>query len=294
MGDDQRPGRRRGAFQRVPPSPAQVEVTGGQRDRSDRRSRQLLAVATVFVALIVLAALRIMLAGHSDETSTPTQGPARAGLVGRTWLDPASNGTIAIYEHAMRIDDGCFAGLRALTVTDSTLVIGGRVGRQGLCGGAPGGPTPPTVHFDRVLSLGRLGWSLTGTQLHLSRSPSESLTLRAAGAAAAVGGHTWALNRVANANGELSGAFGSALFRISPDGALLAADLCTQLIGSATITDTTITFKDVHPTGTCSSATAATQAIDTALSGQVDYELRSNELFIDGQDNTLLIYVLSA
>jgi heat shock protein HslJ len=253
------------------------------------RTRSILAAAAI---VVLVAAFGAVLAKRSMTTSRPG---AASGITGTTWTDSASHGTVVFNEHAVNAFDGCSNGLRALTIGESSLTIGKPIGSQSTCGGTPGWPPPDVAHFDRVLSAGRLSWALVGDTLRLTNADGDVLELHATGPSLTVTGQKWALQRVSDSNGELSG-LGSALLTIDKGGAVHAGDLCTELSGSATVTDTTISFVDVQAGTPCIDPgfTPATRVIDSVLAGKITYVIRGDELILDGRGSDLLIYTPSS
>jgi hypothetical protein len=111
----------------------------------------------------------------------------------------------------------------------------------------------------------------------------------------------WTLERVSDANGTLPGSFTPGAYsaaRLSiAHGVVDAYDLCRRLTGSATVTDTTISFVDIQRTGgECSdpSSSAAGDVIDAVLVGTVAYQIRDTELILYGGGSRLLVYVAVA
>jgi heat shock protein HslJ len=274
------------------PLPTGVNILPRLQDQADGprwRTRSILAAAAI---VVLVAALSAVLARQSTTTSRP--GSA-SGITGKTWTDPASHGTVVFNEDSVNIFDLCHNGLRALTIGDSSLTIGKSIGRQSTCGGTPGWPPPDVAHFDRVLAAGRVTWALDGDTLRLTNADGDALELHATGPALAVTGQKWALERVSDAGSELSGSFGSALLTIEHGGAVHADDLCTDLSGSATVTDTAISFADMQAVKPCIDPgfTPATRVIDSVLSGTITYVIRGDELILYGRTADLLIYTPS-
>jgi heat shock protein HslJ len=251
------------------------------------RGRAILAAAA---SVLIIAALGAVLAPHTSKTSPSA---AASALTGVTWTDPASRSTVVFDEDSVRIDNGCEGGLRALTIGDDWLAIGEPIGMQSVCSPVSTWPPPDIAHFDRVLTAGRLTWVLTGDTLRLTNAKGESLDLRGGGPALAVTGQKWALERVLDdgSHGQQLLPGSSAAFMID-DGRVHASDLCSELSGSATVTDTTITFTDVQPDKACIDPgfTPATRVIDSVLSGTISYGIRGDELILYGEKGDLLTY----
>lgn len=251
----------------------------------------MLAIAT---CVAVVAALSVALAVHTTRKS---HLPAAAGgLLGVTWQGAEPVLMVVFTDHTLRIFDGCTNELSQVAIGDGVLDIGELIGPASTCTGSPGGPPPDIANFDDVVSSHHLSWQLTGDTLLLANNDGQSVDLHRPGAALSVTGRTWVLERFNDrADYSHEGDYGAARLYIN-DGTVRASDLCNDLTGSATVSDSTIGFTSVQSTGRrCMNHTrAVADVVDHVLSGMVGYVIRGDELILDGGANGLLIYTPSS
>jgi heat shock protein HslJ len=275
------------------PLPTGVDLLPGLRSPARGHAwRKRVVIVAAVAGVVIVAGVAALLANHAPKRSdVGSVGP----LGGVTWVDPVSGGTVVFNSDSVNIDDGCRSGLQVLTMGADWVQIGKPIGMQSVCGGTPGGPGPAVVHFDRVLT-GRLSWLRDGDGLTMIDAQGERLELHADGPAPAVVGQRWVLDRVVRRDNELSGDFSSAQLTIDEDGTVHADDLCGRLTGSASESDTTISFAGMHTEQPCLDPgfAPATSAIDSVLRGTIRYAMRGSQLFLYGQDGDLLIYTTAS
>jgi heat shock protein HslJ len=257
------------------------------------RLRPMLAVAA---AVLTVAVVSIVLALR------PTANHRAAGsaddLIGLDWQGDPPVIAMTFTDHTVRIFDGCTNELHQVTIGGGWLHIGDPIGESGACSGLayiPGAPPSPVDKFDQVVySHGDLTWQRSGDTLVLTNARGDTVELHTNGPALDVTGQTWGLSRYNDAREYSHSGSVAATLRIDQSGTVYASDLCHDLSGSATVTDTTITFSDMHGgNGACSdqASAAAAEVVDHVLSGTIDYTIRGDELILNGKDNGLLIYL---
>lgn len=240
--------------------------------------------------------------GHSTQpvrtvTGEPATHPAVATrpLIGVTWQGEERYVTLAFTDDTVRINDGCNNELRQVSIDDQGLDIGSSVGPGSTCTGRMVDEEPPDVaSFDKVTSSGHLSWQVTGDALLLTDPHGDTIRLRAAGPALSATGQDWSLDWLVDPRAySHEGDYRAARLYID-NGIVQATDLCDQLSGSATVTDAAIGFIKMHATkdNECPdpSSSAITSIIDHVLSGTVSYEIRGDELIVNGHGDGLLIY----
>lgn len=290
MNDDEL-GRHLGAALRERfPVPNDVDLRSRLERPTPSRSR-IRAQVAVALCVAAVAALSVVLALYVSKPS-PQPSAARP-LTGVTWQGAEPNLTVVFTDHTVRIYDGCTNELHELSVGADALDIGKLLGPAGVCGGALGWPPPVVANFDAVLSSHHLTWQRNGDRLLLTDHKGRSLELHVAGSALSLTGQQWVLQRYDDRR-EYSheGNFTAARLLIGQDGTVHADDMCNQLIGSATVTDTTVTFTDLHWTDhSCIDQTARSAAatVHLVLSGTTTYAIRGDELILYGRQG-LLIY----
>lgn len=148
--------------------------------------------------------------------------------------------------------------------------------------------------FDRVLS-GRSTWSRTGATLTVTKA-GAAVVLRPSGPAVALTAEHWILHQVAENKRFINGPFAAAPLFIGRDGTVHATDLCNDLSGTATMTNTAIDFRRLGGTQrACSINPKATTVIDAVLSARITYSIVNNRLSLYRSDKgDLLVYWLTA
>lgn len=275
------------------PVPTDVDLVS-QLNRPPIRSRtRLRVVAAAAASVAAVFAVSIVLALRGSNTSH--QPAAGAELIGITWQGA---GTVVFTDHTVRIFDGCSNELREVTIGDGVLDIGNLVGPGSVCSGTADGPPPDIVAFGTVMSSRHLTWQRTGDTLQLTNDNGQSVELQANGSALSATGQQWTLERYDDPRAYThEGNYQAARLLITADGTVHASDLCNDLTGTATVTDTTITFTDIRSTAhRCQAdpeAAAASTVIDQVLSGDTTYSIRGDELIIYGKERGDLIYTPS-
>lgn len=274
------------------PRPTDVDLLSRLDPRAAARWARLRVVIAVAACVSVVAALSIVLALHTSETS---HQPSAAGpLIGVTWQGSEPILTVVFTEHTVRVFDGCTNELREVTIGAGVLDIGQLIAPGGVCTGTPGGPPPEVANFDAVMASHHLTWQRNSDTLQLINDQGQGVELHAAGTALSMTGQQWALERYVDARGYgHEGNYSGARLLVGEDGTVHASDMCNDLTGSATVSDTTITFTDMHSTDqacTDDASTAVAGVVDRVLSGDVTYAIRGDELIINGQGQGLLIY----
>jgi heat shock protein HslJ len=204
----------------------------------------------------------LMLAACAESKHTPSA----AALIGLTWQGPG--GTVVFADHTARIFDGCTDELRQVAIGDGVLDLSSLLGNHDCLGRETGSGV-----FDRVLASSHLTWQRTGDTLQLTDDHGAVVELHSAGPAIYLADQDWGLESFVDLRDYEHGGDSAARLRID-NGTVHATDLCNELTGTATVTDTTITFTDMHSTDhVCpdTTSTAITEIIDHVLSGTVDY-----------------------
>lgn len=252
------------------------------------------AAAAIVAAVGVGVGIFASGSGHqpvaSGQRALPNQpSGTQSALQGVTWVNRATGVQVVFLADAVRLDDGCTNGLRALQVNGDQLSIGATVGPQSTCGGA-GAPAAPTTPDPRAVAEGRRfeqllhgtsTWSVNGDTLALSRPGVGSTTLTTNGKQApTILGGRWRLTGVTNREIDLA---------VTADGHFTASDDACGVSGTVTVTDLTMTFDTTGPP--CHAlGTPQTGRIDAFLSGTAQYSIHGNELIISkqGQPGSLL------
>jgi heat shock protein HslJ len=265
-----------------------VSPTGeGQgRRRNYRRIVAIAACVAVVVALSIFLALRVAKTSDGSSFAEP--------LVGLSWQGAEPILTVVFTDDSVRISDGCMSALREVSIGDGVMDIGKPMSPVAICSGNPGGPPADVAAFDAVLDSGHLTWERNGDTLLLANSDGKRVELHVAGTALSLTDQEWALDWFTDSRSEShEGDYTAARLLIGSDGAVQASDLCNELVGSATVTDTAITFTDLTSTGRACIDQAATKvavAVDQVLSGDVAYSIDGDKLIISGGQRGLLIY----
>lgn len=255
-----------------------------------RFGKVIAAVASVMTVAVVGFALAV-----HDPTNTAQPGSADA-LTGVTWVGSEPTLTVVFTDHSARIFDGCSNTLRQLTIGDGGLDLREPIGKNSVCSGTPGGPPPAVAKFDRVLSSDHLSWQRTGGTLRLTNIDGDTVQLHISGSALTVSNRSWTLERFNDFNGYSHEADHTRARLTIDHGSVYANDMCRDINGSATVTDTTIAFADVHRAdGACAGPTEQSVAdvVDHVLSGTITYTIRGDELILYGRGIGLLVYTLS-
>jgi hypothetical protein len=277
------------------PAPQEVDLLGGlaaPRDRREHRARVLLAVAAT-VLVVVGVAVGYAVATHQRG---PTDQHAGARIIGITWKASIGFGTAVFTQHTVSLDDGCDNALYRLTISPHHFRIGKAIGARSVCLPAPGGP-PGEERFDQVMH-GRVKWARAGDKLLITNRSGVSLAFHNSGPAPELEGQDWVLTRVIDEHGgDLSGSFDAAHLRID-HGQVRATDLCGTATGTASTTDTTITFHATHFTTQPASCTTSTKpignaTIDVMLSGADTYRLSNHDMLFLWRGDRGLVYKIS-
>ena len=223
--------------------------------------------------------------------------PGAGPLIGVTWQGAEPFLTVVFTDHTVRLFDGCTNELREVAISDGVLDVGELIGQASTCTGTAGGPPPDIASFDDVVFAHHLTWQLNGDALLLATSGGKSVSVHRAGAALTVTGQAWVLERFNDrADYSHEGDYSAARLFIN-DGSVQASDLCNDLSGSATVSDSTIAFAGVQSTGRAcanNANAAVADVVDHVLSGTVGWVIRGDELILNGGTNGLLIYTPSS
>lgn len=243
-------------------------------------------------ALVVAAGL---LVGCVSCTSGGSRHAIPAGqeLSAITWRASDPSASVVFGGHSARIFDGCDDSLRAATIGDGVLELGKPIGHGSACSPATNWPPPAIARFDRVLAADHLSWQRIGQRLQLIDERGDTLELHASGPAVNVAGQHWLLEQFNDLRGYTQGGRDSMARLLIVGGTLHAEDACSQVSGSATVTDTTITFGNLRwTTRPCTDPTSASlaQVMHRVLAGTIKYTIRGDELMLYGRRNGLLVY----
>jgi heat shock protein HslJ len=272
------------------PVPTHVDLLSGLDRPAKPTSSRIRVVLAVATCVVTVAALSIALALHASTKSRPAAAAGR--LIGITWR--GSGGTLVFTDHTVRIFDGCTNHERQVTIGAGVLDLGTYFGSSSDClGPEVVGPKPVRVgDFDKVMAGNHLTWRRTGDTLRLTDDDGETMQMRANGPALYLTGQTWTLKSYVDFRGSEHDGDRSVQLRID-DGTVRATDLCNEMTGTATVTDSTITFVVTHSTDrACPDTTLSpeTQEIDRTLSGTVNYMIQGDELTLSGRVHGLLVY----
>ena len=238
------------------------------------RSHRVLAMVSAAVVVVAVAIGGAVLAARQDSGGTATAAGTPAALQNVTWTDEASGATMVFLPHAVRTFDGCSNGLRAVTVSASTIRLGASVGVASTCTM----PIFKTSALDRVLRAGLITWSVSDSALRLS-ARGVTATLTSDGQRPpSVTDQKWTLQNVSG--NSRAGAYPATLTFDASNG-FTATDTCASVSGSVHTTLTTLVFSNVAVSANgCITSTPARPVVDTLLTGTTRYEIRGDELIL--------------
>jgi hypothetical protein len=280
-----------------PPTTMTAELVWG---RTRRGHRQWLAAAASIVCVLGLAlGLGFALRGSSNRPAANRL----AAIENVVWKDTRSYGTVVFHDGTIRLFDGCSGGLSALRVVSGRLIEGRQLSSDGTCSGIPimtaamRRAEQRLQHFYAVIH-GPATWIRNGNELMLTRSGKGSITLRTDGRPAPeVVGTACRLVMFRPASSDFSYSGPGRLF-VSSSGLFRASGTCPPVAGRAAVGAATIrlfpkktrAYSCPVPATGSELAQAANSTVNAVLRGRVAYEIRGDELMLDGGRRGFLVY----